>query len=342
MQRNRSSICPQNIFLKKKYNKMPPRGRSMTRGRQPSLPRRSRPPSRTPAVTVTAPPRAPSSSVSALARRVAGLTLGARRRKPTYKLVKGQIGGLPSFSRFKLYNQPSSRVKIAKKIGAPNIWITNNPFQIVNAEGFQNAGVCHWGSLVDMITIGTKVPDATLKVRQFYLESVTGEMLMSNSSLATQYVDIYDIVRKRDCGLAPGGVLVTGDPIMSWKYGVSDQDPAGPNLTDYQAVTSKPTDSRLFNDYFTVVQKSRVGLAAGATHRHRVNYAINKVIDTELLNRANGDLAGYTVYTMVVINGQPASVKDASGAVVTTATTALDGGPYKRWSMWFNSRQLVS
>ena len=162
------------------------------------------------------------------------------------------------------------------------------------------------------------------------LEASTSEFLVTNSSLATQYVDIYDIVRKRDTQYSDvsGGVPnnPTLDPVNAWKWGVSDQIiSAGDDLTAWQNVTSLPTDSRLFNNYFRVVKRTRVGLVAGATHRHRVHMGCNQLLDKETLNRAYGDLRGITTYTMMVINGQPTSIPSVEGdPTVTTAQTQLD------------------
>lgn len=221
---------------------------------------------RTPGVTV-ANRAGPSTRSYINARKRAGtrtatkLLMYRKKRSSKYNVVRSSMGGLPSMSQFVLNNKPSKRVAMAKKLGAPNIWITNYGKQIYNQEGFQEALAFTFGGLTDLQTIATKVPDTTQVVRQFYLQSIVGELMMTNSSLATQYVDIYDIVRKRDVGKGQG----TSDPFNAWKYGVSDQDPAGPNLTDYQIITSKPTDSRLMNDWFKIVKKSRVGLVAGAT-----------------------------------------------------------------------------
>lgn len=267
--------------------------------------------------------------------RAAATRLGAgvmryRKRKQNIKktLVRPSQGGLPSFSKFQLTNKPNKYVIAQKRVSAPNYFLQNGANQIVNSEGFQNANFYVWNSTQELFNISSLVPGGGTAYpnapKRFHLESVVGELLMTNSSLATQYVDIYDIVRKRDQGASGGGSPPTADPLSAWRQGVSDQTSTSPDFTAWQNVMSLPTDSKLFNDWFRVIKRSHVGLQAGSTHRHSVILKPNKIIDTELLQRSNGDLAGYSVYVLVVINGQPASIKDEGGAIVTTATTALD------------------
>lgn len=257
--------------------------------------------------------------------------LGRRKQNMTKQIVRAQQGGLPSFSKFQLTNKPNKTLLAMKRVSAPNYRVTNGANQIVNLEGFQNAGVYTWLGRADMVSLLSYVPGAggvyPNAPKRLHVESIVNELLMTNSSLATQYVDIYDIVRKRDAGYSTsgqGGDSPTSNPYEAWRYGVSDQTSTSPDLTAWTNVSSLPTDSKLFNDYFRVIKRSHIGLVAGATHRHSVILKTNRIIDSALVGRCSGDLAGYAVYTMVVINGQPASIKTEEGAVVTTATTALD------------------
>lgn len=258
-------------------------------------------------------------------RRGAGRR-GARVLKPKQNMRKTlatpSVGGLPSFSSWFAYNKPSKRVSTMKKVAAPNYWVSNQGLQISNSEGFQAATEFGYNTLAQLQAIMANVPGQNVSPRPstFVVESVSAEFLMTNSSLATQYVDIYDIVRKRDMGNNTN----TSAPVEAWQTGISDEIYATPDLTAFTNFNCLPTDARLFNDYFKIIKRTHIGLAAGATHRHHVGLKCNKLIDSEMLIRASGDLAGVACYTMVVINGQPCSIDASGGAVVTTAKTALD------------------
>ena len=266
-------------------------------------------------------------------KRTALTTVARRRKQPIKQIVKPQLGGLPSYSKFMLARNPSPRVKAMKRVGAENYYVSNNATQILIQEGYQNAQFYSWQNFADCTNILSKVPGTSPSgpaPKQFVFESTTAEFLMTNSSLATLYVDIYDIVRKRDPGYYAGdpsqdpGNNPTRDPQNAWKYGVSDQSTAFPDMAAWQNINSLPTDSRLFRDYFKIVKRSHVALSQGSTHRHHVMLRPNMLVDSELVTRSNGDLTGLATYTMIVAYGQPASVKTDAGAIVTTASGALD------------------
>lgn len=272
------------------------------------------------------------SSGAARFKRASMTAFGRRKQQNmTKQIVRAQQGGLPSFSKFQLTNKPNKTLLAMKRVSAPNYRITNGAEQIVNLEGFQSAGVYTWLGRDDMVNLLSLVPGAGSVYpnapKRLHVESIVNELLMTNSSLATQYVDIYDIVRKRDAGYSSGGQgspSPTSNPYEAWRYGVSDQTSTSPDLTAWTNVSSLPTDSKLFNDYFRVIKRSHIGLVAGATHRHSVILKTNRIIDSAVVGRCSGDLAGYSVYTLLVINGQPASIKTETTPIVTTATTALD------------------
>lgn len=293
--------------------------------------------------THRAAPRAPVPSMGAqwrgstrgyVARRRAAGTRTAtkllryrkRRNNPmNKKIVKGALGGQATFSKWSATNRASPRVSAMKKVGAANFYITNEAAQMITTEGFQEAGSWTFQSTADLKEISLNVPGggAGIVPRQYVLESCKAEYMITNSTLATMYIDIYDVVRRRDADLSIGPG--SQNPREAWVKGVYDQT-GGADPTAYRNINSLPTDSRLFKDYFKVVQRSHIGLSQGATHKHHVILKSNKLIDTALLNNkeAEEDLAGLSVYTMIVVYGQPASIQSEVGTVVTTAQGAID------------------
>lgn len=263
----------------------------------------------------------------ALGSKTATKLLRYRKRKnPMAKrVVKGALGGQASFSQWNASNRASPRVAAMKKVGAANYYVTNEAAQLVCLEGFQEVGAWAFQNTVDLKAIAINVPaGAGIVPRQFVLQSCKAEYMITNSTLATMYIDIYDVVRRRDADLSID--VSTQNPREAWVKGVFDET-AGADPLAYRNINSLPTDSRLLKDYFKIVQRSHIGLAQGATHKHHVRLQSNKLIDTALLNSKEDteDLAGLAVYTMICVYGQPASIKPEVGpATVTTATGALD------------------
>lgn len=254
-----------------------------------------------------------------LARAKVGV--GRRRKVNNVQNIK-HTPGLTSNSVFRSYVKPSNQVKAMKRVGAPNQRIINNANQYVCPEGFQQAFFWGWNNSQDINYMLAQTPNSTggFKTNRFVLESSQFECLMTNSSLASCYVEIYDIARKRDANATE--YKFTENPLAAWQQGVYNA--SGVSLLDWSVLRSSPFDSQVFKEWFKVVKRTRIELSQGATHKHSVILKPNKLIDAATPQFVDGDFAGLTMYTMVVFYGQPASLVGESGTSVTTAKIALD------------------
>ena len=232
------------------------------------------------------------------------------------------VGGQGTFSMFKLSTRPSKKVVAMKRTSTPYISITNGSYQLVATEGFQGQASFPYQNKDDIYRwFNSVIPAATQGTtnRTLVCNSTVAELLLTNSSLATAYVDVYDIVRKRDA-VNSGATLY---PEQARSAGVYDQSNHVGGDND---IHSLPTDSKLFQDYFIVKKRTHIALAQGATHRHMVKLSPNFMLDENMTRTTyfGGDLKGLTVYSMIVAYGQPASIPAETGAVVTTAKIAID------------------
>lgn len=281
--------------------------------------------------TKTSNPRSTLSRVgpAVLAKTQSKLGFGKRRKNPmARKFVRGAMGGQATFSKWFASRPVSPRAAAMKKVGAANYYVTNAASQLSVLGGYQRASSYGFQTIDDLKAIGQTIwADGSLNAqpKQYLLESATAEYMITNSTLATMYVDIYDIVRKRDVKEVtdPAGYNPTLLPELAWQSGLGSQSnsPTNPNI--HFNINSLPTDSRMFKEYFKVVQRNHIGLAQGATHRHSVKLKSNELVDTALTATANGDLAGLTVYTMIVSYGQPVSVIGET-PTITTADGNID------------------
>lgn len=259
-------------------------------------------------------------------RTASGVAVQKRQpRKLKIQKVK-QTPGLTSHSLFSLTRAPDARTRTRKRVGAPNFYTTNFPTQIIASEGLQAIGFQTWNSSADMNFILQRLPQAQAPGvnvnRSFVLEQCHGEILFTNSSLASCYVEVYDIARRRDADVTKHPA--TANPLSAWSQGITDNQPSGSPST-LQDLKSIPFDSQLFKDWFKVCKRTRFELSQGATHRHAVTLNPNRTIDESVVAYSDGDMAGITMYTMWVVYGQPASVPQGDApAVVTTAKIALD------------------
>lgn len=264
------------------------------------------------------------------ARTASRTQLVNRRRRRFVGKKYAKVGGVATNSRFALARRPNRQVQTMKRIGAPSYYNTNGANQIVAQEGFQEASVVAWQGFEDLSymlnlvpiqggsTVGFQAP------KRYILEETVGELMFTNSSLATCFLEIFDVVRKRDNFRADNiQNQATANPLLSWRQGIQDNQVTGTN--DYHDLKTSPTDSRIFRDWFKIVRKTRVELRQGALHRHSVLLKPNRVVDSEMINYVGGDAAGFSTYTLFRVYGQPASVINPEGpSIVTTAQIALD------------------
>lgn len=133
---------------------------------------------------------------------------------------------------------------------------------------------------------------------QMILHKVAAEVLLVNSSSSNSCMTIYDIVCRKDCSTASNS-----NALNAWQTGV---DAAATGSNNYRTVGSIPFESVTFNQFYKVVQTTRISLAPGEMHRHEVVYKPNKTLYGEYLNNVNYGLAGVTLHSLFVHHGMPA------------------------------------
>lgn len=285
---------------------------------------------RGPGTRTARPSRSTTARSSRLARNVA-TRLALYRKRKSNPMIRRQpyaaAGGVGTYSMFKLFRRPSPRVRAMKRVGQPNIDIWNLGEQLQVLEGFQASTAFNYLNALTVTRLFSHLPVGapSTHARKLVVQTVTGEYILTNSSLATAYVDIYDIVRRHDANPANPG---SQNPTTAWRQGV--QTEAGSSALPYdQDINSLPTDSSLFNDYFRVIKRTHVPLAQGATHKHSIKYAPNMLVDEQMYVNNLGvpaavEIAGTTIWTMIVVHGQPASIPPEGGGMATVTTAAVN------------------
>lgn len=189
--------------------------------------------------------------------------------------------------------------KDIKKLTAPQSLAANNAgFNSRSTVGAQSFfDVVGLGN-TDLVTIKSLAPESPAAASRVFIESYYGEVLMSNASVYTTNVTIYDIIARRD-GLSAN----SGDPANAILHGI---DVEGGSATDYQTIGSRPFESELFNQFYKVVQTTRVDIPSGGTHRHCQKWNPRKVLSNALQDESSYGIKDLTIYTLVYFHGQPA------------------------------------
>lgn len=227
---------------------------------------------------------------------------GAKQARRTFKAKKKPIltglveqegvGGQLSKCHW-----PKGKMYLPKSVHmalAPYFFSTNGASQLIATVGLQNVSAPFSAlTSADVSTmLGKYVGGGT--INRVFVDRCYGELLLCNNFLSNANVTIYDVIAREDINSTPGNT-----PDTAWSTGVGDEGGTG-----FSIVGSTPLDSELFNQYWKVQQVTRVTLAQGAMHRHRIDYRINRLFHEERVANSTV-LRGATIYSLLVLSGQP-------------------------------------
>nr|WAE42532.1 MAG: capsid protein [Cressdnaviricota sp.] len=251
-----------------------------------------------------------------------------------------------------------------EKVLTPSFYTTNNTFQIQPSSGLQaiEVEVVYHDTALQQIAvntwdvqfqagaagstgyagpaIGTNSAAANtsyygLANSKILLISVTETYRITNTSNSNVFIDIYDIVARRDIGLNPTGVgNAAMSPTQAWAQGdiVESATMAGNGTNWTTVIGSTPFQSRMFTQLYKITRKTRLNLTNGESAEHvkktRPNRIWDLMLDNIAVNTTNTAGSGIVYprmlsqFTMFVVSGAPGST--TGGSVVTTTNPIID------------------
>ena len=254
---------------------------------------------------------------------------GARKPKLTQKIVPDGTGSSQSFVSFRKKRYPYAS-KVIKGTEC-NLYQITNPLQITAALGNQGTNVIPFMTGTDMRYLANKIDslmgtttsvglqflagtlgssNSPINTMKFVVQECIVDIFFTNNTTANCFLDLYDIEAREDSTLAP---------LTIWDAGMGDENNATrPKETLY----TTPFQSQEFCSEFKIDKVKKMELAQGRSHRHRIKYMPNMVIDMErALNSTN--LSKTTRYCIPVCYGLPCN-DSVSTSVVTTNSVKLD------------------
>ena len=70
-------------------------------------------------------------------------------------------------------------------------------------------------------------------------------------------------------------------------------------------IGSTPFQASQFTTYFKILKATHQLMAPGQIHIHRVKFTLNRVLNGEEEVNSNGNIKGFTIYTLMVMLLQP-------------------------------------
>lgn len=144
-----------------------------------------------------------------------------------------------------------------------------------------------------------------------FLDTCISKTTLVNQSNAACFIDIYNIVSRRDMA---GTSYDT--PVEVWTKGYID----GGGVFDPGNLGVTPFSSGLFCQMFKVLGKTHLNLAAGETAEHVIKSSPKKVFDVGFAN-VSSLIRGLTQFALIVIKGSPS---DANNSTVGITSAKVD------------------
>jgi hypothetical protein len=232
-----------------------------------------------------------------------------RNKIKTGRIVAEGTGGQYSSFNFQKFNYLEKSID---RTIAPTKTTFNNAGQILSAIGKQNIQVVLSAfSQGEIATLYSDIFGAT-KMDRFLLKKCQAKAVFSNIYLSNVTVDLYDVVARKDVG--PSAIA---DPVTAWAQGDIDSGTS----SAYTSVGATPFQTEVFNQYFKVMQTTRMVLGAGQQHAHHVNIDPHRLMTWPYWNYTANGFADLTYYLVVVIHGAP-----ANDTITQTQVTVGQGG----------------
>jgi len=169
-----------------------------------------------------------------------------------------------------------------------------------------------WLTLSDMANLASMLTTAN-KTATFLVESVKAEIMISNMSKATVYVDIYEYSYRKD-----------SDNDISNLFTNGLQDAYGSTAVDRSTLFMTPFMSPRLTSAIKIDSVKRIELSQGASHIHKSVRKINRIWNEEDRYFSSSErIADWTTGTMFIQRGEPVNSKTTT-TDVSTSSTACD------------------
>lgn len=238
------------------------------------------------------------------------------------KMVTVKPGGATT-SAFSHKGPLPAYMKQVFKQNSPQSYITNTSVRVYRPAGVQACAfhtACFGGNTGGDFTAGDMggilnqyygvTPTAAQKTTRVFMNKCLQQYMFTNNQTNNVFVDIYDVVARRDNGW---------NPQAAFDAGLKDQGIA--SGTD--AINVTPFMSTIFTQNWKVLKKTNIELGPGVSHRHIQSVALNKVWNAERMQEGGAHYQGMTTGILIVAWGAP-NHDATTVANVTTGSVLLD------------------
>lgn len=169
-----------------------------------------------------------------------------------------------------------------------------------------------------------------------HFKSLQADLMIFNNDTHPVFVDLYEVVPQHDLGPTTysNEYAATGymSPKWTWAEGLGSDTLELEDNIGASTIGSNPFDSTTFSRTWKIVKRLRLNIPAGATHRHKSVYEINKTVSYQQyaqVSTSGGKFAGWNPSYMLCQRGGPdASQMALASNISITSTMQLNYEAY--------------
>lgn len=246
------------------------------------------------------------------------------KRKPRYPMMRRKRGGgvqriTPTgegATRSYYHNKRRLRKKLFGITRMSPEQRYGLPFfnRVTQISGRQAAWVHNTCTLPDLVALLATKPLATTfpsNTKQIYVKSITLKYMLTNTAATNVFIDIYQVIPKKDVNTSPLTAMDTGITQMNSVEGAISL-----GMTPYM--------SRYFTQNYTIKKTYRIELAAGRTHLHTCKYNIGKLWnDADRVASTGANFRkSWTHSLLMIATSEP--INNVAGTLITSAPVSIN------------------
>ena len=174
---------------------------------------------------------------------------------------------------------------------------------------------------------GTNV-DLLTQQASLHFKSLQADLMIFNNDTHPVFVDLYEVVPQHDLGPTTYSTEYTATGYMSpkwtWAQGLGTDTIKLEDSIGASTIGSNPFDSTTFSRTWKIVKRLRLNIPAGATHRHKSVYEINKTVSYQQyaqVSTSGGKFAGWNPSYMLCQRGGPDGSQMALASNISITST---------------------
>lgn len=231
------------------------------------------------------------------------------------------------------------------KTTAPQIYDINGSFNIISTQGRQafdeismgaanngrNLNADNGGALnsqasdlnnlflLPPISLATPAGTAFDSKRQakLLLRSIKMSVFYTNQTDGYLHFTIYDVLPRRDTENTALTHALQGQRTLMGGVATAGNEPL-PNDQTLQLVGTELSQIPYFNSRYMIVNRRTIIMNPGQVHRHTINYRVNRMLSSQLLDAQNTYYRGFSCFHICKIHGFPADSADNSTITFTS------------------------